>query len=262
MRRVGGFSLGAAVLLSSVWVGSTASAAPISMRAAMAPMAGPLFAAPIDALASVPPLPITGEASVAPLVAEDLDGVQLTDPPALRPAPSPVIVDPVVDGFDEELSTEDIDSRSRFETVFDNVDGTETTEFSMNAVNYQDGDGEWVKIDPTLVPVRGVDGTFEVKDNSWSATFGPEGVSIVGEKGSAFSIRGGEGSKMSVPVIGEDGRSATYVEAWPGVDLRFVVDNVSVRKELVIAGPDVGNSFELVYDGLSVATDEAGRLSV
>jgi hypothetical protein len=48
------------------------------------------------------------------------------------------------------------------------------------------------------------------------------------------------------------------VEAWPGVDLRFVVDNVSVRKEVVLKRPGVAASYPLVFDGLGLQRASTG----
>ena len=88
--------------------------------------------------------------------------------------------------------------------------------------------------------------------------FPDAGAAVVGAEGTQVSVRAGDGGQMSAPVVAADGLSATYVEVWPGVDLRFVVDNVSVRKELVINRPGTANVFEVVFDGLDLVASDAG----
>ena len=97
---------------------------------------------PVGSLAAASlrsPAPIDGEAVLAALPSGP-DGV-LTEPPSVPVLPpEPKVADPVVEGFDAELSVEDVSQRDVFSSVFDNVDGTETAVFSSMAVNFQDGD--------------------------------------------------------------------------------------------------------------------------
>ena len=202
------------------------------------------------------PAEIVGDVVLAPLPTGPVD-VMRSAPPALPKPVEPVIAAPAAQGFDAALSVEDVAQRDVFATVFDNVDGTETATFSSMAVNFEDDEGEWQKIDPRLVPA-GVAGVVEVSAAPWSASFSDAGAQVVGAAGTQVLVRAGAGGRMSTPVIAADGLSATYVEAWPGVDLRFVVDNVSVRKELVIKRPGTASAFEVVFDGLDLAEADDG----
>ncbi len=238
-----------ALVAGAVFVSSLAYADPV--RAVEVPQTGTLAAELRQSPAS-----IEGDASVAAVPTGPSD--VLLEPPSVPLKPvDPLVEKPAVAGFDEALSVEDADQRDVFSTVFDNVDGTETAVFSSMAVNFEDDRGEWQRIDPTLVPTTEL-GEFEVRAAPWSASFTADGAMVVGEAGTTVTVRPGAGGRLSAPVIADDGLSATYVEAWPGVDLRFVVDNVSVRKELVIKGPGAQPSYELVFDGLGLVAAEGG----
>lgn len=226
---------------------------------AAAPDAGEPVGEPAEAVRSLPAA-IVGEASVAPL--PEGPGDVLREPPVAPRRPvEPVIAEPAARGFDAELSVEDVDQRDVFTTVFDNVDGTETAVFSSTAVNFATAAGTWEKIDPRLVPTGG-DGVYSVSAAPWSASFSDAGVAIVGEAGTEVVLRPGAGGRLARPVVASDGLSATYVEAWPGVDLRFVVDNVSVRKELVLKRPGVAGDYEIVVEGLELEVGDGDALVV
>ena len=47
---------------------------------------------------------------------------------------------------------------------------------------------------------------------------------------------------------------------WPGVDVRFVVTNASVRKEIVVTRPGTSAAFDLSVDGVALTQDADGRL--
>ncbi|SDI48314.1 intein N-terminal splicing region/RHS repeat-associated core domain-containing protein [Actinokineospora alba] len=53
-------------------------------------------------------------------------------------------------GFDAKRSVEIPDLRGQYERVFHNADGTETTEFSHQPLNFRQPDGRWQPIDPKL----------------------------------------------------------------------------------------------------------------
>lgn len=55
-------------------------------------------------------------------------------------------------GFDPERSAEVKGERKERESAFLNEDGTYTTRFYNEQVNFLDGQGEWQKVDSSLVP--------------------------------------------------------------------------------------------------------------
>lgn len=168
-----------------------------------------------------------------------------------------------VRGFDPASSVEDTSLKAQFANVFDNPDGTETVVMSSRPVNFKDDRGRWQTIDARLVAVDDASASFEVAANSWSAVFSERGAEIVGEGGTAVSVRPGGGGVLGTPVVSDDASSVTYAEVWPGVDLRFVVDAVSVRKELVLKRPGVADAFSLVFDGIAIESSaDTGELRV
>lgn len=207
------------------------------------------------------PLGVEGEARVAHLEPGP-DDVMREAPVAPKPAKAPEVLEPDVVGFDEELSVEVVGERARNSTVYSNADGTTTAVLSAQAVNYEDEAGVWHKIDPRLVRVPGEPGTFAMADNAWDARFSASGVDVVGEAGTSVGIRVDDEIDLPAPDVSEDGLSATYTEVWPGVDLRFMVDNESVRKELVLKHGDVPSRYSLTYEGIELTTDREGALQV
>ena len=247
----GGFG---ALVAGAVFVSSLAYTDPVA--AVEIPLTGTLSAALRQS-----PAPIDGEAVLAALPSGP-DGV-LTEPPSVPVLPpEPKVADPVVEGFDAELSVEDVSSAMcsrRCSTMWMAPRPLCSHRWPSTSRTSAAGGS---KIDPRLVP-SGSPGVVEVAAAPWSASFSASGVRVVGEAGTDVVLRPGAGGRLSEPVIGADGLSATYVEAWPGVDLRFVVDNVSVRKELVVRRPGVQSSYEIVFDGLGLTAAPGGgfRLS-
>jgi RHS repeat-associated protein len=80
-----------------------------------------------------------------------------TPPSTIQPIESTEDSTTALRGFDPGSSKEIPTRRSRFEQVFANRDGTQTTAFSQVPVNYQRPDGSWAPIDNTLRrdPLRG-----------------------------------------------------------------------------------------------------------
>ena len=72
----------------------------------------------------------------------------------------------------------------------------------------------------------------------------------------------GDGSRSTgAPTISDDGLSATYEEVWPGVDVRFVVTNASVRKEIVLTRPGTSAAFDMTIDGVALSQGPDGRIT-
>lgn len=257
-RRSGTLRGGVALFLAGALLSADLPGPSVPASAAEADPAGEST----ESAAGLDPAPLGVEGEIVQSSLENAPDGVLTDPPSEPVEAVEVVPDKAaVLGFDEALSIEDVAQRDVFATVFDNVDGTETAVVSSTAVNYRDDTGTWRKIDPRLV-AAGEAGVFKVADNAWSASFSEHGAEIVGEAGTQVTIRPGSGGQLSVPVVADDGLSATYVEAWPGVDLRFVVDSMTVRKEIVLKRAGVPTSYTLEFDGVDIAQGKAGQLRV
>ena len=132
------------------------------------PAAGPVEAAPVPA-GELAPLGVEGSPDGEDLVSLPPDDRVLLEPPVdaepvdesleerldreRRAMPKPAVV-----GFDPVGSVENVEDRSRFGTVFDNLDGTTTLTLDAEAQHYEAAPGRWAKIDPRLIPVPGQSG--------------------------------------------------------------------------------------------------------
>ena len=77
-----------------------------------------------------------------------------------------------VSGYDEKTSVPASTQPGPLEKVYDNADGTQTTEFSGSPVNYRKADGTWAPIDTRLVP--------EHKEGGWRNAADSVGLKLAG----------------------------------------------------------------------------------
>ncbi|HRE02783.1 MAG TPA: hypothetical protein PLV68_15895 [Ilumatobacteraceae bacterium] len=189
-------------------------------------------------------------------------GAVLTEPPVEAIVPKslddPVEGDlqapaPSEGSFDPEWAVELPGERDRFRSVYENPDGTRSAVLTQEAQNFVAADGRWERIDPRLVPVKGQRDVWRTAASSVEVTVSAAGVSVRGEDGKAVSVRpGGAGVQLHAPVVSADGLTATFAEVWPGVDVRFVVSNASVRKEIVVKRADVTPTFQMAVSGVEL----------
>ena len=140
-----------------------------------------------------------------------------------------------VRGYDEATSKPAAAQPNAYEKVYDNTDGTQTTEFSAAPVNYRAPDGTWQPIDTTLTR----DGT------GWRNTADEVGVGLAGTADDpalatitfdathsvAYSLAGVSASRAEA-----GGSALTYRGIRPGVDLRLEAKPGGVKETLVLAG--------------------------
>src|SRR5690349_5761120 len=121
-------------------------------------------------------------------------------------------------GFDARTSREVTGGRSAHERLFDNADGTQTTEFSSAAVNYRKADGTWAPIDSNLTGDAA---------NGWRRSADSVDLRLAGRADAAELVRvtlpgGGVlayGAAEAGAVTGEVTKdTAVYRGVWPGVD--------------------------------------------
>ena len=165
-------------------------------------------------------------------------------------------------GFDPERSSEVVNERGEFSKVYRNPDGTTAAVISQLPVHYRTAFGGWADIVAQFVADPRSGSAVAVK-NSFTVRADRTGVSIVTAKGRALhlSVRTDD-ALLPLPSVTDDGSSVTYSEVWPGVDVRFRLDAVSVRKELVLKRADVPGSYDVLLDGVRVSEDDKGRLVV
>lgn len=89
--------------------------------------------------------------------------------------------------------------------------------------------------------------------NSFTVRADRGGVTVRTAKGRNLhlTVRTAAG-QLGDPEITDGGGSVRYREVWPGVDVRFRIDAISVTKEIVLKRPDVPLSYDLLIDGVDI----------
>ncbi|NLA35086.1 MAG: hypothetical protein GX868_05280, partial [Actinobacteria bacterium] len=118
---------------------------------------------------------------------------------------------------------------------------------------YQSKSGEWSEIDVKLALERGSKNVVVSSGDRVGYRFGPtsDGVLIDDGQGGTLGFRP-VGAKVD-PVVGDDGRSVTYPEVWPGVDLVYAVSPAGLKEDVVIKRPQLLSEFDFVVTGAEVA---------
>ncbi|MEU6206246.1 LamG-like jellyroll fold domain-containing protein [Micromonospora musae] len=138
-------------------------------------------------------------------------------------------------GYDKSTSRERSAERGANQRVYDNADGTQTTEFSSAPINYRKPDGSWVPIDLDLVPAADGPG--------WRTTADSVGLRLADRAAAAELARltfdgGAEfayGLADAVDSAGRvEGRTVTYPGVRPDMDLRLEPRAGGVKETLVL----------------------------
>jgi RHS repeat-associated protein len=169
-------------------------------------------------------------------------------------------------GFDRASSREEPSRRGRFERVYTNVDGTQTTEFSAAPSNYRRADGSWEPIDSRLAPAGGPSGGA---GEGWRNRADSVDVRLAGRADDAAlaSVAFDEAHTLAyalegaAPVPGQAaGDTVTYRQALAGVDLRLAASPGGVKETLVLHSADAPHSFTfpLRLTGLTARLAGAG----
>ncbi|MFC8360260.1 LamG-like jellyroll fold domain-containing protein [Streptomyces griseorubiginosus] len=191
-------------------------------------------------------------------------------PSALQKVEAPQTTVP--EGFDAKHSKEVKGKRAERERTYLNPDGTYTTRFYTEPVNYRAEDGSWKTIDTSLVPAEGNGPStmsageegFETESTEAQIEFGgtadadpvvrmtvDEGVSI------------GYGVDEASTAAGQaDGSTLAYEDVRPHSDVEFVAGSNSVKETLVLKNADAPTEwrFPLELQGLTAAIDEHGNV--
>ncbi|MFD6072712.1 DNRLRE domain-containing protein, partial [Amycolatopsis lurida] len=169
-----------------------------------------------------------------------------------------------VKGFDKATSRELPEKRTARERTYANTDGTQTTEFSRDDVNYLAPDGKFQPIDTTIVPNAGKPGWRNAGDNV-GIEFAPSAakdpvVNVIVDPQHQFGYAV-DGVADTVGAV--SGSTITYPSVRAESDLRLDVFPGGVKETLVLKSPNAPHSwiFPLKLTGLKAAIVD-GRVSL
>ncbi len=195
---------------------------------------------------------------------------RIPKPGAVQKVASPAAATPK--GFDSRLSKELKSKRGDQERTYLNPDGTYTTRFYTEPVNFKAPNGSWKSIDTRLRP-RQSSGltTMSVGGDGWETGSTEVGIAFAGTADADPVVRLTVDDGMTVG-YGVDGAEAapgqaeestlTYEDVRAGSDVEFVAANDSVKETLVLKDADAPTEwrFPLVLDGLIASLDERGNV--
>ncbi|MFQ3562405.1 DNRLRE domain-containing protein [Streptomyces gramineus] len=191
-------------------------------------------------------------------------------PGAVHKVGSPLASTPK--GFDSKLSKELKNKRGARERTYLNPDGTYTTRYYNEQVNFRSGDGSWKGIDTSLRPkdnpgpstMSAAEDGFATASTEAQIEFGGTAdadpvVSMAVEDG----VSVGYGVDDASAAAGQaEGSTLTYEDVRPHSDVQFVAGNASVKETLVLkdAAAPTEWRFPLALDGLTAAIDDHGNV--
>jgi large repetitive protein len=211
------------------------------------------------------------------LPAEQTDGVTRLPSTGRTPKPGPVVevVAPgtvAPQGFDAKRSKEVAGERAERERTYLNPDGTYTTRFYTEPVNFRAKDGGWKPIDTTLAPQESSGpSTMSVGEEGWETGSTEAPIEFAGTADADPVVRMQVDDGVSVgygvddahPVTGQaEDSTLTYENARPHSDVEFLAGSDSVKETLVLkdAAAPTEWRFPLQLQGLTAALDEHGNV--
>ncbi|MFI6463124.1 LamG-like jellyroll fold domain-containing protein [Streptomyces sp. NPDC050538] len=218
--------------------------------------------------------PLKGRGEVP---ADQASGVTELGATAKLPKPGPVqeteapgVTAP--QGFDAKRSKEVKGGRGERKRTYLNPDGTYTTRFYTEPVNFLAKDGSWKSIDTTLVPQDSSGpSTMNVNEDGWETNSTATQVEFGGTADADPVVRLAVDEGVSVG-YGVDGASAatgqaedstlTYEDVRADSDMEFVAGSDSVKETLVLKDADAPTEwrFPLHLQGLTAAVDGQGNV--
>ncbi|MEU1780508.1 LamG-like jellyroll fold domain-containing protein [Streptomyces abikoensis] len=179
---------------------------------------------------------------------------------------------PAPQGFSEKTSKELPAGRQERRRTFLNEDGTYTTRFYNEPVNFKDRDGTWKPIDSTLVrPNRSLraastaDPLWETRSTEAAITFAP-----TADANPVMSMKLSEGPSLGYGLLGStsasgkvNGSVITYPDVRQAADLQYIAGSDSVKETLVLKSKDAPTEwrFPLLTDGLTAKLDDQGGVA-
>ncbi|TDC19778.1 DNRLRE domain-containing protein, partial [Streptomyces sp. 8K308] len=166
-------------------------------------------------------------------------------------------------GFDEETSVELPEERTEDSRTFLNTDGTFTTRYYNEPVNFPDLDGGWQTIDTSLVRAAGGE-SWETAATEAGVSFGATAtddplMTLRLDEEHAVGYALAEASAVPGEV---EGPLVTYRDIRPSSDVEFLGGNAEIKETIVLrdAAAPTEWRFPLHLDGLTAALDEHGGI--
>ncbi|WSQ50914.1 DNRLRE domain-containing protein [Streptomyces sp. NBC_01218] len=166
-----------------------------------------------------------------------------------------------------------MDERQATERTFRNLDGTYTTRFYTEPVNYLDQKGDWAEIDTTLVPETssGVS-TMSVDEADWTTAATEAEITLASDANQPALVRMGLSDGVSVGYGVEDaaataGRADGSEVVYPGVragaDIELLAGSDSVKETIVLhdANAPAQWRFPLQLEGLTASVPVGGGVA-
>ncbi|MFJ4468057.1 LamG-like jellyroll fold domain-containing protein [Streptomyces sp. NPDC089424] len=177
-------------------------------------------------------------------------------------------------GFDGEASEELPASRTERSSTYRNEDGTFTTRYYDEAVNFRASDGTWRSVDTSLVPADAQAGTrtMNVADPAYRTRATELGITFASRadaeplvrleidqsRSVSYSLEGAAAVPADV-----DGGVVTYPGVLPHADLEFVAGSDSVKEVMVLDSAQAPTTWRFPLDspGLVAALDGRGGVA-
>ncbi|MEU3620371.1 LamG-like jellyroll fold domain-containing protein [Streptomyces sp. NPDC006872] len=211
------------------------------------------------------------------LPAEQADGVTRLPSTARTPEPGPAVeveapATVAPQGFDAKRSKEMAGERSERERTYLNPDGTYTTRFYTEPVNFRAVDGSWKPIDTTLIPQDSSGpSTMSADEEGWETGSTEAQIEFAGTADADPVVRMQVDEGVSVgygvddahPVAGQaEDSTLTYENARPDSDVEFIAGSDSVKETLVLKDADAPTEwrFPLELEGLTAQLDGHGNV--
>ncbi|WP_343244633.1 LamG-like jellyroll fold domain-containing protein [Streptomyces sp. SID11385] len=204
--------------------------------------------------------------------------VLATDPEPPAPSTAEKVDPPLAagpTGFDAQRSVELPEERGASERTYRNPDGTLTTRFYTEQINYRDKQGDWKPVDTKLVPTAktrasslsgaGDGPAWETESTASPVTFAAtaDAFPLVSMSvGDELSV--GYGVQDARTVVGSAEESAVaYRDVRVGADLEFVAGGSSVKEVVVLKDAKAATEwkFPLSLKGLTASEDGHGGIA-
>ncbi|MEU3890796.1 LamG-like jellyroll fold domain-containing protein [Streptomyces sp. NPDC029041] len=209
------------------------------------------------------------------LPAEGEPGLTRLGGAAKPPKPGPVKetkapATSAVQGFDAKRSKEVRSRRKVQERTYQNPDGTYTTRFYKEPVNFRAKDGSWQSVDTTLVRQDSLGpNTMSAADEGWETRSTESPIEFAGtaDADAVVRVQVGEGLSVGYGVADAEaaggqakGSTLTYPGVRPHADLEFVAGSESVKETLVLKDADAPTEwrFPLDLQALTARIDDHG----
>ncbi|ELS55655.1 LamG-like jellyroll fold domain-containing protein [Streptomyces viridochromogenes] len=188
----------------------------------------------------------------------------------VRPTKAPEATTP--EGFDAKRSKEVTGKRQERQRTYRNPDGTYTTRFYNQPVNFRSHDGRWQAIDTTLVRRDGSGpSTMSTDGESWETRSTESAIEFAGtaDADAVVRLEVSEGLSVGYGVDGArraagqaDGSTVTYRDVRSDSDVEFVAGSESVKETLVLKDKDAPTEwrFPLRLQGLTARLDDHGSV--